>query len=135
MADVVVRPATADDFIAFTGSLPHCRTRAWVGEIDGRIIGMGGVAYPPDGPVPVMWADYSEEARAHALTLHKQAVKFLASLDHKRLVCVADKSVPATRRWLERLGFVASGKVTDDGEIYIHDRHRDTHSDRDLAGA
>ena len=57
MADVVVRPATADDFIAFTGSLPHCRTRAWVGEIDGRIIGMGGVAYPPDGPVPVMWAD------------------------------------------------------------------------------
>lgn len=121
-----VRPATAADFLAFVGELPPYRVKAWLGEVDGRIVGISGVAYPANS-VPVLWADLTDEARAYPVTLHRAALKFLATLNHSRLVASASSDVPAARRWLERFGFVATGHRTETGEVYIHDRDRHTH--------
>lgn len=134
-AKVTIRPAKADDFLRFTGNTPPYRNHAWVGELDGQILGMGGICYPPGATVPVMWADFSEEGRRHAVTLHRAGREVLARFTarYRRLACVADATVPASRRWLERLGFTATGLHSDTGEVYIYDRDRHQDQRRDVA--
>lgn len=135
MSRVVVRPATAADFAAFTGNTPPYRAHAWVGESDGEILGMGGICYPPGATVPVMWANFSDKGRRFAVTLHRAGREVLARFTarYQRLTCVADKTVPASRRWLERLGFVATGMTTEDGEVFIYDRDRHQDLRRNVA--
>ena len=103
--------------------MPDYRTRAWVGEVNGRIVGMGGICYPPHAVAPVVWADLTDEVRGYPVALHKQGLSFLKTLDHPRLMCMADSAIEAAPRWLKRLGFTPTGIVTDDGEAFIYERH------------
>lgn len=132
---VVLRPATAADFERFTGNTPPYRCRAWTGELDGKILGMGGICYPPNTVVPVMWADFSDEGRRYALTLHRAGLQVMARFvaQHRRLTCVADQTVPAAPRWLKRLGFIPTGMHCDHGEVYVYDRDRHQDQHRDVA--
>lgn len=85
---------------------------------------MAGLAYPYGSPYPIAWADMTDEARRHAVTLHKTVKAFFAA-HAGRVVCAADPNIPASGRWLARLGFVPTGQMTDDGEVWVHDRHTD----------
>lgn len=119
---VTIRPATAEDFARWGDPTPPYRVRAWVGEKDGEILGIGGVAYPP-GSLPVAWVNFTPDAYRYPKTMHQTALRFLAAIDHPRIILSADNSIGASRRWAERLGFRPTGLHTEDGEVFIHDRH------------
>jgi hypothetical protein len=115
---MLVRPATAADFLAFHGELPPYRVKAFAGIVDGEVVGLAGLAFPHGSPMPIAWADMSDDARRHAVALHKAAKAFFAGY-RGRVACAADPAIPASRRWLERLGFVPTGTMSPDGEVYV----------------
>lgn len=107
MGTVVFRPATAKDVVEFSASLPPYRVRAFVGEIDGVALGVGGLAYLPDGSV-LAFCDLKDEARRYPVALHRAGLatlRFAAELGIKKILATADNMQPAAERWLLRLGF------------------------------
>lgn len=109
----ILRPATAADVAAFTKSAygqdqtPPMRIRAFVGEIHGRVIALGGIVFHPDG-TRMAFADLTDEARAYPIALHKAALetlKLAGKLRIRRLVATTASGHPAAERWLLRLGF------------------------------
>ena len=89
-------------------------------KIDGRVIGVGGVAFFP-GKIALAFADMSEEARHYPVSIHKagrMALDLARKHGVRRIVATAT-TVEAGPRWLLRLGFVklTEGKV----EVYVSD--------------
>ncbi|MCC6172073.1 MAG: GNAT family N-acetyltransferase [Gammaproteobacteria bacterium] len=104
---MIVRPTTSADVTELTGEAPPFRIRAWSGVAGGRVIGIGGLAYMPDGTI-VAFAHLTPEARAQKFALHRAALKLLAEMEAhgvRRLVATADPDFAAAERWLTRLGF------------------------------
>lgn len=105
-----VKWATASDFDEFGKERPY-RSLALTGRNeDGKIIGIGGIAFLADGQ-KYAFTELTDEARAHPVALHK-AGKMILNLAEKRgirrLIAAADMSAsPAAERWLKRLGFQA----------------------------
>ncbi len=84
-----------------------CRSRAIAGEIDGRLLGIGGLAYMPDGTVAA-YLHVKPEARNYPVSLHRAALMILAEIKkHKipRVVALAEDGIEPAKRWLARLGF------------------------------
>ena len=112
MSKVIVRPATAEDFANYTASVfgevkpVPLRARAFAGVVDGRVIGIGGIGFAPDG-TRVAFADLTDEARKYPVALHRAAKMTLdlaARLGCKRLIATASDHEHAVK-WLLRLGF------------------------------
>ena len=107
MAKLVVRPATAEDIATFSGNLPNRPTvRAVVGEIDGRIVGMGGFART--NARWIAFCDLTPEVRPYKMTIMRTALRLLceARRDGIRFVYAdADLNEPRSLAWLARLGF------------------------------
>jgi N-acetylglutamate synthase-like GNAT family acetyltransferase len=79
---------------------------AFTGEVDGEIVGIGGLSYV--GGDVVAFADLTDEARAHPVTLHRfalQVMKEARKRGHRVVFASADKMTPAAARWLAHLGF------------------------------
>lgn len=98
--------------------LPY-RTRGIAGEVDGRLLGVGGLALLPNQT----WAAYVHlhpEARKYPVALHKAA---LLTLNQARLygisrvVAFAEDGIEPAKRWLARLGF--EPQTIDGHEVYI----------------
>ena len=113
MSRVVLAPATAADFADLaarspnTPPLPKAQTIAIAGKIDGRVIAIGGVCFLPNGQRQI-FADVTDEARAHPIALHKAALETIALAKKyrvKRVTAVAAEPLEAAERWLLRLGF------------------------------
>jgi N-acetylglutamate synthase-like GNAT family acetyltransferase len=107
MSRVVVRPATLADIEAFIGP-PPCRIRALTAEIDGRIIGIGGLCYLPSGDVGI-FSTLTDEFRQHKFALHRAGLllmRMAREMGLKRIVGLLDETrADVSARWLERLGF------------------------------
>ena len=103
---VSVRRATRADLEAF-GEMRHKPTvKAWVGEVDGRIIGVGGF-YFKDGHW-VGFADLKEEARRYKVRFIKvarMAVEDMRLSGHRYIYAEVDPDFPMAPRWIESLGF------------------------------
>jgi RimJ/RimL family protein N-acetyltransferase len=116
---VALRPARQADFLTLcTGPLP-CRVRAIAGEIGGKVIGIGGLAYWPDGTI-MAFLQKDDNAGRYPLTLHRAALMILAEarrLRIPRITAIADDNVEPARRWLERLGFEPT--TIDGQEVWI----------------
>lgn len=98
-----------EDFVEFDQPTPY-RVLALTGRNeDGKIIGIGGIAFLPDGQ-RLAFADLTDEARAHPVALHKTALRILEVAKQRgmrRIIATADLCAsPAAQRWLKRLGFV-----------------------------
>ena len=113
MSRITLRRARAADFHKLLAEpLPH-RVRAFAGECDGELLGVGGFAFRPDGTVAVfliLAKDDSGEApaRRYKIALHKAGLRVLEEarrLRIRRLVALAEKNNPAAAPWLKRLGF------------------------------
>jgi hypothetical protein len=111
---VVLAPATEEDFAQLTAALygePQrlkYRAIALAAKLDGRLLGIGGVTFTPDGG---RWAfcDLTEEAYRYPVAMHKAARETLRIAKERgirRLVATATSGHPAGDRWLRRLGFV-----------------------------
>ncbi len=98
--------------------LPY-RTRGIAGEIDGRLLGVGGLALLPNQT----WAAYVHlhpEARRYPVALHKAALLTLTQArlhGISRIVAYAEDGIEPAQRWLARLGF--EPHTIDGHEVYI----------------
>lgn len=113
MSKVIVRPATAEDFANYTAAVfgevkaVPLRARAFAGIVDGRVIGIGGIGFAPDG-TRVAFADLTDEARKYPVALHKVALKTIElakSLGIKQLLATTQTQQPRAEAWLLRLKF------------------------------
>lgn len=117
---VTIRPATADDYLQQCGETPPARVRAWAAEVDGKLIGVGGVCLPPGLP-PVAFVDIAEEARRYPVALHKTGLRFMAQVRHwgiTRVVATTEVGNETQERWLQRLGFTSDGAEADGKKVH-----------------
>jgi N-acetylglutamate synthase-like GNAT family acetyltransferase len=104
---VVLRPTIPSDLPKIIGeSLPH-RIHSITAEVDGKVIGIGGLAFQPDGHV-VAFVQLGPEARRYPVALHRAALITMArarELGLTRVLAFADPAIEPSERWLTRLGF------------------------------
>jgi len=119
---VTLRPTVAADLaIAGDSPLPH-RIRAITAEIDGRVIGVGGIGYRPDGVV-FGFVHALPEAKNYPLAFHRAGRMAMAMVEQLKLPCVIAEpqaNNPAAEPWLKRLGFVRT--VIADHAVYVWTR-------------
>lgn len=101
---IVVRQARAEDFEAFVTVASRPTVRAWVGELDGDPVIVGGVARGADGRWYAFF-DIRDEARFAKKTIVKAARDFFARLDVRYVYAMIDEREKNARAWTERLGF------------------------------
>lgn len=103
---ITVRPATAEDIAAFSDLANKPTVRAWIGELDGTIIALGGIAL-----VKGRWiafVDLTEAARPYKMTIARTAIRFLEQARRdgiKFIYADMDANEPSAPRWLASLGF------------------------------
>jgi hypothetical protein len=116
----VIRPATEEDCVIFFGGPPPFRLRAWVGLVDGEILGFGGIAFPPRG-TPTLYVNLKPEAHRYGVTLTKTAKKFMDMLRRMHVpivLALIDLEDKRAIRWAEAFGFRYTGVETEDGGCF-----------------
>ena len=104
MTQIEVRPAKSEDVEAFYGRKSPDTIKAFVGIVDGEVVGMGGIRYARDALI--FFGDLKDGARAHPLALVKGCKKMLAPVPaHVPIFSLADDSVMGSERFLAFLGF------------------------------
>jgi hypothetical protein len=125
MPQVTLRPTILADLPHVIGEPLPYRIRAITALIDDRVIGMGGIAFPPDGPAIafVQLAPSSREetvgasepaaaslpeARRYPVSFHRaglMAMEMIRTSGVTHVVATADARSDVAVRWLKRLGF------------------------------
>lgn len=104
---VTLRPTVSADVPFLTADPLPARIQGITAEVDGKIIGLGGLSYRPNGTV-IAFAWISEEARKYPRAIHRagrMAVDLIRASRLPVVVAEAEPGNPAAERWLERLGF------------------------------
>ena len=103
---MTVRPATREDIEAFSDMPNKPTIRAWVGEVDGEIVGLAGFAFQNG-----RWCgfcDLREKARPHKFTIARWAKRIIEDARKQGIRFVyaeADLKEHNAVRWLTSLGF------------------------------
>jgi hypothetical protein len=125
MPQVTLRPTITADLPHVIGEPLPYRIRAITALIDERVIGMGGIAFPPHGPAiafvqlaPSSGQDGADdrerttasipEARRYPVAFHRAGLMAMEMIRRScvtQAVATADASSEAAVRWLKRLGF------------------------------
>lgn len=103
---LIVRTATRADVEAFAGKPNRETVRAWCGDLDGKVIGIGGIATVRGRHFAFL--DLTEEARPYKMHIMRTAIRMLeqASRSGMRFIYAeADTEEPKSVAWLKRLGF------------------------------
>jgi RimJ/RimL family protein N-acetyltransferase len=116
MSRVIFRPTVDSDLSAVIGEPLPYRIKALTAVVcdpgsaadDGKILGVGGLAFPPGEPV---WAfvQQAPEAKNYPVAFHRaglMAMKMIRESGIREVVATCDADNPAAVRWLRRLGFV-----------------------------
>jgi len=104
--EIIVRRASRADLDAFSPGRNRPTVKAWVGEVDGRIVGLGGLAL--SNGRWIAFCDLADEARPHKRAIVRAGRDVIAEArraGHTFLYAEADASQPMAKRWLESLGF------------------------------
>jgi hypothetical protein len=125
MPQVTLRPTIRADLPHVIGEPLPYRIRAITALVDDRVIGVGGIAFPPDGPAIafVQLAPSSREAtvgarepaaaglpeaRRYPVAFHRaglMAMEMIRKSQVTEVVATADARSDVAARWLKRLGF------------------------------
>ena len=105
-----VRPARAGDIEAYAATIGKPMVLptviAWAGEIDGRVVAIGGVAIA--GGRHRAFIDLQPEARPWKMTIARSALRALShlkALGVRYIYAEPDPDEPGAQRWLASLGF------------------------------
>ena len=99
-----IRPCTAEDLQKyFDGKFPWT-ARALVFDLDGEILGLGGIYYT--NRIPMAFSDFKEELKEHPITMARGAIEIMKIVKTKMCFAIADKRYEGAPKLLERLGFV-----------------------------
>jgi hypothetical protein len=140
MSKVTLRPTVPADLSHVIGEPLPYRIRAITALVDGRVIGMGGIAFPPRGPViafvqlaparPARGQSSEDaapcrddragegvpEAKRYPVAFHRAGLMAMAMIrasEAEQVIATADAGSDVAVRWLKRLGF----KPADDQRI------------------
>ncbi len=105
---VRLRPAVASDLPHVIGEPLPFRIRAITVVANERVIGVGGIAFPPHGPV-IAFVQQTAEARKYPLAFHRAGLAAMGMIRESGLtqvIATTDRDNPRAVRWIERLGFV-----------------------------
>ncbi len=110
---VVSRPATREDILAFSSVVQWPTAKAWVGEIDGEVIALGGLALARGRWIGFI--DITETGREYLTkSLGVRAAMIRAMMEGMReakrmgikyVYAQADTQFPKARELIERMGF------------------------------
>lgn len=103
---LIVRRATRDDIEVYSKKPLAQTIRAIVGEIDGKIVALGGV-YLSKGR-HYAFVDLEDECRKYKMTIARHAIRFLSDVRRsgvKFVYACRDETEPGSLRWLTSLGF------------------------------
>ncbi len=103
---VTIRRATAEDIASFSTMTEIPTTIAWCGEMEGRIIGLGGFARGKGRWVAFL--DLTDEARPYKMTLMRAAIRAMAEARRVGIRFVfaeADLNEANPVEWMQSLGF------------------------------
>jgi hypothetical protein len=107
---VRLRPAVAADLPESIGEPLPFRIRAITVVADDRVIGMGGIAFPPHGPV-IAFVQQTADAKSYPVAFHRaglRAMRMIRDAGIMQVIATTDRDSPAAIRWIERLGFARS---------------------------
>ncbi len=76
---VVLRPTRPADLSAVIGEPLPFRIRTITAELDGQVLGIGGLAYRPEGVVEV-FSQITPEGRRYPVALHRAGLAVMAML-------------------------------------------------------
>jgi N-acetylglutamate synthase-like GNAT family acetyltransferase len=118
-------PAERKHFVELLGAIPLHRVKGYAGIANGKVVGVGGVYYFPDGTIAASLA-LSESARRFPKTLlkvAKQVMKDARETGVKELVALADLSIPRAREFLLHLGFLPEFIEADGKQVEVFKWH------------
>lgn len=125
---VELRPTLPDDLPHIIAEPLPYRIRAITALVDGRVIGMGGIAFPPDGPV-IAFVQQAEDAKRFPVAFHRaglMAMKLIQQSGAPEVIATAEQDSEAAVRWLKRLGFKPVARPAIEGKLlFIWQRAND----------
>lgn len=100
-----IRAATAADAQAFWGPGLPTSIRGYVAELDGRVMGIAGLAYAPNQIRA--FADMVAGGEKYPMTIMRMVklVKALLNETKAPVFCNADPNLPNSRKFLAHVGF------------------------------
>ncbi len=120
MVRVTLRPTEASDLRLVIDEPLPCRIRTITALVDNRVIGLGGLAFPPHG-TPIAFVQLvrqpdtngptSYEAKRYPAAFHRAGLvvmKMIQESGLEEVIATADAGNATAVRWLNRLGFKAS---------------------------
>ena len=122
---VQLRPTIAADLAEVIDiPLPH-RIRAVTAELDGRVLGVGGIGFRPDGTVFAFMAA-NDAFRNYPAAVHRAGIagmRLIRECGAPVVFAEAQPGNPAAERWLLHFGFCES--TVDGRRLFIWERDAD----------
>lgn len=109
---MIVRQATREDIAAFSDMANKPTILAWVGEDEGKVVGIAGFAYSRG-----RWfgfCDLRPEARKYKMTIARAAIRAMREARARGIRYVYAQPDPeelGAKRWLTSLGFSADHRT------------------------
>lgn len=107
-----MRRATAVELAALVPGDDRPTMKAWVGTVDGTIVGLGGLAFRQGRWIA--FCDLTDEARRHKRAIVRTGrcvIDEARRAGHRFIYAKADGNEPMAGRWLESLGFQPDRKT------------------------
>jgi hypothetical protein len=138
MPKVTLRSTIPADLPYVIGEPLPFRIRAITALVDGRVIGIGGIAFPPQGPAiafaqlapsPPIRGSVSQdrgategipEARRYPVAFHRaglMAMGLIRTSGAEQVMATADARSDVAVRWLKRLGFKPAHDQRIEGKL------------------
>lgn len=130
MAKVIIRPTVASDLRHVIDEPLSYRIRTLTAVLqdgeDETILGVGGIAYLPNGVEAFVQA--APNAHDYPVAFHRaglMAMKMIAESGLHEVAASCDADNETAARWLTRLGFVPSDRQPLPGKLVFFWRRRD----------
>jgi hypothetical protein len=98
-----LRPATAHDVAAFTNGKMTMTCQAIVADLDGEIIGIGGVYFT--GAHVVAFSDFKKKMLDYPFTMARAVKMIMKIVQERPCIAIADKRHASAFDLLQRCGF------------------------------
>lgn len=118
-SSVQIRQATVQDAREFYGQDPVYSFRGYAAELNGDIVGLGGV-YFEDGK-PVVFSEIRDAMRPHKKAIAKATRMLMRMLDDlgRSAYAFACPTEPTSGYLLAKLGFKPTGMVGPYGDVLV----------------
>lgn len=112
-----LRPSRSGDFEALYGEPLRFTIKAQTAEIDGQIVGIGGIAYIEGQPV--LFSRMTDALRPHKKFIVRCARMAAVMAREARAAAIANPNERLSCKLLERIGLIWQGTAPE-GEVYAY---------------